>query len=481
MDRNANFSAQIKRSLFWKILEKVSVQGINLLVQILLARILLPKDFGNLAIIVAVTNYGAIFVQSGVSTVIIQQKEVDKKDISTLLVSSLFFALILYIVLFISSPLISDIYGTQELTWPLRTLSLILFLNSINAIQTGIYSRNMEFKKIFLRSIIAVPVSGIIGIILAIYGFGLWALVTHNLLNMGITVLVMAFDKKTWVGFSFSIDSFKRLYAFTIKIIITGVITGGSDLLRTLVIGKKYSKEELAYYDKAYTYSNYATLIVGQAVTSVMLPSFSKVQDDGKTLKKMASTSIGLSAFLMFPILMGIAAVADPLINILLTSKWAFAAPYLTIFCILRMPSFVSSIDKQVYFALGKSEINMFYEIAFLILNITTLLLCMQFGVLWIALGSTIIEWIGCITLFFVSSKVYGYSLKQRILDLWKPLLNSTIMFIVVRFIELLQLNSILKLGIQIIVGIIIYISLAVLTRDGNLNIMFKLLKGANH
>ena len=184
----------VTSSLVWKVLERIFSQGINLVVQIVLARILLPRDFGNLAIIVAITNYAALFVQSGLSTAIIQKKELDKKDIETLMVSSLFIALFFFVILFLAAPRISAYYGDNSLTWPLRILSLILFLNAIYSVQTGLFSRKMQFKKLFIRSALAVPISGVVGIVMALEGYGLWSLVVHNLLNMIVIVVFMSFD-----------------------------------------------------------------------------------------------------------------------------------------------------------------------------------------------------------------------------------------------------------------------------------------------
>lgn len=467
----------ISRSFFWKLLEKISVQGINLLVQIVLARILLPSDFGNLAIIVAIINYISIFVQSGISTVIIQRQDITDTDISTLFISGLSIAMVLYFALFFSAPFISNIYETTELIWPLRALASVLFLNSINAIQIGIYSKRMEFKKIFLRSIIAVPIAGAIGIMMAYNGYGLWALVVHNIVNMGLTVLIMLFDRSTWFKFNFSFQRLKILYSFAGKIILTSVITGGGDLIRTLIIGKRYSVDDLAYYDKAYTYSNYTSQIIGQSVTSVMLPSFSKIQDDKKALKDLSRQSIRVSAYIMFPVLLGFAVVAEPFVKIVLTDKWLSCVPYLMIFCVLRMPSFISSIDKQVYYALGRSGINLIYETLFLVLNISTILISIQFGIIWIAICITALEWLGCFCLFFVSKKVYNYTILERLSDLWRPLLNSTIMFLCCFLIGKIIDSYIIKLLVQIISGILIYVLMCFITRDDNYKVILNILR----
>ncbi|NLE03232.1 MAG: oligosaccharide flippase family protein, partial [Crenarchaeota archaeon] len=375
------------------------------------------------------------------------------------------------------SPLISSCYDTTELIWPLRVLGLLLFLNAINSIQTALYSRRMEFKKIFIRSIISVPLSGIVGIVLALQGFGLWALVIHNILNVLIIIIVMAFDKNCRLGLKFSISRFKKLLPFSGKIILTGAVTGGGDFLRTLIIGKKYNTEDLAYYDKAYTYSNYATQIVGLSITSVMLPSFSREQNNPNSLKKMARASIRLSTFIMFPVLLGFASIAKPFVLILLTKKWEASIPFLIIFCLLRMPAFISNIDKQVYYAIGKSGISLVYECVLLVLNIVSLLISVQYGVIYIALGAMIVEWVGCMIIWWISNRAYGYTLKERMTDIAKPLMNSVVMFAASYSIQLIDLKLYLSLILQIFVGIIVYCVMSSLTKDRNIKDIISFIK----
>lgn len=480
--KSENGCAQKKsiwNSLFWKGVERLSVQGINLIVQVVLARILLPEDFGNLAIVVAVTNYMAIFVQTGFATAIIQKKGIDDLDISTLCFTSLSIAATLYGVLFFLAPTIANAYQKYELVWPLRAIGILLFLNSISSIQTAIYSRSMQFKKIFIRSIVAVPVSGIVGIFLAIRGFGLWALVVHNILNTLVIVIIMAFDKECWIKIQFSFDRLRRLFPFSFKIIMAGLVSGGGDFFRTIIIGKKYSSEDLAYYDKAYTYSSYLTHIVGLTITSVMLPSLSREQNDIVRLKQLARKSISMSAFVMFPVLLGVAAVSDNLVYVLLTDKWSAAIPFLTVFCVLRMPSFISSIDRQVYYALGRSGVNLCYEMVLLVFNVASLVISIRFGVIYIAIGATLVEWLGCVAISIVSARIYKYSIKERFLDICKPLLNSVIMFIVVTFISRISrfgINIFLTLFIQISAGFVVYIVLVFLTRDRNIKEIYGIL-----
>ena len=244
--------SKVTKSFFWKLSERLMSQGVSLLVQIVLARILLPEDFGSLVIIVAISNYANIFVQSGITTVIVQKKDLDKKDLSTLLTFSLAIAAFFYLLLFLGAPLLANYYNLSILCPSLRVMSLILFFNSFSAVQTGVLTRQMRFKKIFLCTIVAVLVSGIIGIIMALKGWGLWALIAYYLINIVVVVLFMNLDKDLRIPLGFSFAKFKVLFLFTGKVMLTSLVSSGHDLIRTMMIGKHYTSSELAYYDKGY-------------------------------------------------------------------------------------------------------------------------------------------------------------------------------------------------------------------------------------
>lgn len=467
MENNISKS-KIVHSLAWKFLERLCSQGINLAVQIILARLLLPEAFGSLAIMVAITNYASIFVQSGLATTIVQKKDLHPKDVSTLLTASVTAAIFFVIILFFLSPWIAQEYGLPDLIWPLRVLSLILLLNAFNSVQTALLSRDMDFKVIFWRSILAVPISGGIGISMAYCGFGLWALVALNLTNMLITVIVMRIGSHYDLKFGFSWPRAKSLYSFGGKILLTSMVSGFGDTFRTMLIGKKYNADQLAYYDKGYIYSLYVTQIVNATLQSVMLPAFSKKQDNLAQLHVYVRKSIGLTAFIMFPILFGVMACAKPLVILLLSDKWAPAIPFLMIFCLFRLPACIAILDKQVFYALGKSHIGLFYEIGLLIMNITVLLITAKISIFTMAIGATVVEYLGCITIFIIADRIYGYSLIYRIKDIFKPLVNAIIMSVLMLYISTFDLPEINIFIIQILVGLCSYVFLTIVTKDVN-------------
>lgn len=459
----------VLNSFVWKVLERLCSQGINLVVQIVLARLLLPSDFGSLAIIMAITNYVSIFVQSGLATAIVQKKNLGSKDVNTLFTSSLVIAFFMYIGLYILSPIITQVYDMPELIWPLRVVSLVLFLNAINSVQMALFTRNMQFKQIFLRSVIAVPLSGLIGIILAYIGWGLWALIAYTLINMLLTVIVMALTSNYCLRFTFCWESAKILYSFSVKILLSSLVSGFGDTLRTLVIGKKYDINDLAYYDKSYTYSSYFVQIINSSVASVLLPTFSRRQDDMNVVLAMARRSVQVISFFVIPFLTLIACIAHPLVNLLLTDIWLPCVPFLVIFCILRIPGCLTSVDKQVYYSLGNSSINLKYEIFLLAVNIATLLVTVNIGVYAMALGYMGIEILGGIVLCVISAKFYGYSLKDRFTDIIKPIINSIIMCFILSMAHLEFSLDIITIIVKLFVGLLLYLILCVITKDKNI------------
>lgn len=470
-------SRVVYSSLVWKMVERICSQGLNLAIQIILARLLAPSDFGALAIILSIINFAGVFVQSGLSTAIIQKKDIDNRDINTLLTASLTVAFFLFIVLILLSGSISYIYESPSLKWPLRVLSLILFLNAINSVQTAILARNMKFRQIFYRSIIAVPLSGLIGIIMAYYGYGIWSLVTFSLSNVLFTVILMSYFSKYKLKIEFYYDRFRSMFSFCGNILLSSLVCGTSDTLRTLTIGKKYTQTDLAYYDKAYTYSAFFTQIVTSSISSVLLPVFSRTQDNTEGLRSMARRSVKSTAFFIVPFLTIIITIASPFVHLLLTEKWMPCVPFLVIFCILRIPGCLASIDKQVYFALGNSRINFLYECGLLIANIAMLLLTVPIGVLQIAFGYLIVEILGCLAIFMVSSKIYGYTILMRLKDIWKPVVASVIVYIVFSISLFTFESDLLTILIKGFGGILVFIIAEIILRDDTLQYVMSIVK----
>ncbi len=468
---------KVAKSFIWKILERVFAQGIGFLVQIVLARILFPEDFGSLAIIVAITGYALIFVSSGITTTVIQRKELDKADLSTLMTYSLITGVCFYLILFFLAPWIASYYSAPILKPTLRVFSISLILQGLNSVQTGILQRQMRFKQLFLRTLIAAPIAGFVGISMALGGLGVWALVAYNLTNILAVIIIMSFDRDCRIPIGFSLEKMKQLFPFTSKIMLTFATSGLFDLVRTSIIGKRFSRDELAYYDKGLTYSGYVTMLINQSIGSVLLPTFSRSQEDLNALKGMARRSVRLTSFVMIPILVAVAVMAKPLVLLLLTEKWLPCVSFLIIYCFLRIPGPILNIDKQVFYALGKSNINLYYEIGLFVCNFIALFVAVRISVFAIAISALIVEFLGCMVIFIISSRVYGYSLLDRLSDMWKPLISSFVMALVMMWGASLNSPIIVLVFLQIILGIIVYVLMGRLLKDDNLTYCLSMIK----
>ena len=464
-------------SFFWKASERLLVQGLGILVQIILARLLLPEDFAKLAIISAIVNYLGLFVQSGLSVAVVQKKELTKEDLATLTTISLIVATILFICLFVSAPSISSFYKMDDLCWPIRVMGLSLFLYSFNSIQTGILQRKMMFRTIFFRSMLATPLSALIGIVMAYMGLGIWALIAFSISNILIVVIFMSFIPELRLAFGFSTQSAKELYSFSVKILGTSLVSAGGDTVRTLTIGKHFSPNQLAYFDRGLNYSGLVTQVVNTSLSSVLLPVFSRSQDDRQQLLFMARRSVKFTSFVMIPILVFVSMAAEPLVRVILTEKWVPCAVYLSLFCLLRIPGVITSIDKQVYYAIGKSQIGLYYEISLLTANLISLIVLIPYGVLAIAIGFTVIEYLGNFCLFVISSRVYNYSLCGHLIDVSKPVLSGVIMGLVIYSMQLAIDNSYLLLVSQLIAGGVSYLLFSYLLKDDSLKYLLEHIK----
>ena len=291
----------------------------------------------------------------------------------------------------------------------------------------------------------------------------------------------MAIGTKMSVGFSFSLKSAKELYSFSIKIIGASLVSGFSDLFRTMSIGKKYNTAQLAYYDRAYTYALVAMQIVNNSIQSVLLPVFSREQDNIMKLKELSRKSVRITVFCVTPLLLGVAVMAKTLVLLLLTEKWLPIIPFFMLFCVFRWIGCVVGIDKQVILALGKSSIIFYFEVFLLVSNVLLLIITVPISIQSIAVGSLIVEYISGIVIFIISKKVYSYSYMERVVDLYKPIINSIVMIVFMQMINFFNLDNLWLLIYQCITGIIVYLTMAYLTKDESLLLMRNVVREKIH
>lgn len=465
-------------SLVWKFMECGGSQAINFLVSIILARLLTPKDYGIIALITIFINLANVFIQTGFNTALIQKKDADELDFSTVFYISLFIATLLYILLFFASPYIAEFYGQSLLIPILRVLAITLFFGAVNSIQIAIISRNMQFKKLFYRNLGAMIISGVVGITMAYKGFGVWSLVGQQLTNQIISTIIMWFTVKWRPRILFSFERLKGLLSYGWKILVSNLISTLFLNLRDIIIGKIYNPSMLGYFNRGRQFPALIITNIDGSIQSVMLPTYSSEQDNRKRVKEMVRRSITTSSFIIFPMMVGLAIVAEPLVKILLTDKWLPCVPFLQIFCATYMLMPIHTANLQAIQALGYSGILLKLEIIRKTLELIVLLVSLKYGIYMIALGTLLTSIISLIINSYPNIKLLNYSYKEQLKDVIPSLILSIIMGAAVYSIQFIGISAGLTLLIQIFIGLIIYIMLARIFKIECYTYLFNTLRG---
>lgn len=448
-------------SLIWKFMERSGVQGVQFFLQIILARLLAPSDYGIIAIISIFIAIANVFVQSGFNTALIQKKYTTEKDYSSVFYLSIVVSIIIYIILYFSAPFIARFYKIDQLVPVIRILSITLFLGAYNSIQNAIISKTMQFKKLFFSSSISVIISGIFGVVLAYLGFGVWALVVQQIVNQLSICIILSFILKWHPKFIFSIKRIKILFNYGWKILISSLLDTLYMNIRSLIIGKIYSPVILGFYSRGDQFPQVIVSNINGSIQSVMLPALSVEQDNKEVVKNMVRRSIITSSFIIFPMMLGLAIIAEPLVKILLTDKWLPCVPFLQIFCISYSLWPIHTANLQAINALGRSDIFLKLEITKKIIGTIILIISMFHGVYAIAIGTLISSIVSVFINSYPNIRLLNYNYIEQIRDIIPSLLISIIMAIGVYWIKFLNISNISIIIIQIIIGGLIYISLA--------------------
>lgn len=442
-------------------MERGGTQGIQFIVQILLARLLLPSDYGIIALVIIFTAIANVFVQSGLNTALIQKKHADQVDFSSVFYLSLSLAFGIYIVLFLAAPAIASFYEIPEITPVLRVLSLTLFFGAFNSIQNAVVARNLQFKKLFFSSTGAILVSGAVGVYMAYTGYGVWALVGHQITNQLLVTLILWCTVKWRPRLVFSISRVKGLFSFGWKLLVSSLIDTAYQHLRSLIIGKMYTPAILGFYNRGEQFPSVIVSNINGSIQSVMLPVLSAEQDNIPRVKNMMRRAIVTSSFIIFPLMVGLAVVAEPLIKLLLTDKWLPAVPFLQIFCATYALWPIHTANLQAINALGRSDIFLKLEIVKKIMGLSIVAVTVLYGVYAIALGGAIGSLLGSFINAYPNKQLLGYSYKEQWSDIMPSLLLSLVMGAVVYSLKLLGLSTLLTLVVQVCTGVVLYMGLA--------------------
>ena len=447
--------------LVWKFAERIGAQGVGFIVSIILARLLCPEDYGLISLITIFLAVSGVFIQSGFGTALIQKKDADNIDFSTVFYFNILMSLIFYFLLYIISPYIAKFYNEPTLTIIVRVMSISLIISAVNNVQCAYVSKTMQFRRFFYSTLVGTILSGFVGVAMAYMGFGVWAIVAQQLFNTLVDTIVLWFTVKWRPQLVFSMERLKGLFSFGWKLLASGLLDTLYNNIYGLLIGKIYNPSLLGLYNRGNQFPNIIVSNINGPIQSVLLPALSEEQDNKERLKAMVRRSIVTSSFIIYPMMVGMAAIAKPMVTILLGEKWLGCVFFLQISCITLAFWPIHTANLQAINAVGRSDIFLKLEIIKKILGISVLVISIPFGINVMVIGRAFTSFIGTIINAFPNKKLLGYSFVEQWKDLIPSFILSLVMGLMVMSIELLGFNSYITLLMQIPIGGVSYFGLA--------------------
>lgn len=448
-------------NFIWRFAERCGAQLVTFIVSIVLARILAPEDYGTIALITVFTTILQVFVDSGLGTALIQKKNADDMDFSSVFYFNFIVCIILYICMFFSAPFISKFYNDNSLTPVIRVISLTIVISGVKGIQQAYVSKYMMFKRFFFSTIGGTIFSAILGIILAYEGCGVWALVAQQLSNTAIDTLILWLTVKWRPKRIFSWKRLKALLSFGWKLLLSSLLDTCYSNLRNLIIGKLYSSADLAFYNQGDKFPKVIVTNVNTSIDSVLLPTMSGAQDNRERVKNMTRRAIKTSTYIMAPFMMGLAFCAEPIVRLVLTDKWLPCVVFLRIFCITYMFWPVHTANLNAINAMGRSDWFLRLEVIKKTMGMIILLSTMWFGVKAMAYSSLLTSVLSQIINSWPNRKLLNYGYLEQVRDFAPGIILAVFMGLCVYIIGYIPLNDGATLIIQIIVGAAIYIGMS--------------------
>ena len=463
------------KGVFWSSIERFSIQGVQFIIQIIIARILLPSDYGLIGMLAIFLAVSQSLIDSGFSNALIRKQNCSDTDYSTVFYFNIIIGVLLYGVLYISAPLIASFYRTPELVNITRVVAITLFINSLTVVQRAKLTKNVDFKTQTKASLTAAIVSGIIAIIMAYSNYGVWALVIQSVLNGLITMILLWILSKWIPGNVFSWQSFKEMFSFGSKLLVSGLIDTLYRNLFTLIIGKQFNKTDLGYYTRADQFAQFPSSNLTGIFGRVTYPILSTLQNDDKRLEEVYRKYLRLSAFGIFPLMTGLAALASPLIILLLTEKWLGVVILLQIVCFSYMWYPIHAINLNLLQVKGRSDLFLRLEIIKKATGVAILFITVPIGIEAMCIGSICSSIIALVINTHYTGKLIHIGFLKQMKDLFPTLLYALSMFLVISFSIRWIESNIVKLVVGFSIGVIYYFLIAFFTNSPELKAFYSL------
>lgn len=449
----------------WSAADALLGQGVTFIVGLVLARLLSPDEYGLIGICLIFTTVLNGIVDSGFSNALIRKKDVTDEDYNTMFTTNMAISIVLYVLLFISAPFVSDFFHRVELTALVRVTGLILFFNALSITQVTILTKNIDFKTKTKASLVSAIISGVIGIAMAFMGYGVWSLVAQQLSKQLLYTLCLLVLSKWWPKFTFYKDSFKYMWGFGWKLLASGILNNVWNQLYQVVIGRCYTSSTLGHYTRANEYASIFSSNLTSIVQRVSYPVLAEIQDDKERMVLGYRKVIKVTMFVTAVCMISLGAVSEPLIYTLIGSKWHEAATYLPLICISMSLYPLHAINLNILQVLGRSDIFLYLEIFKKIVGLLPLVIGIFYGIYNMLLASILTGIISLYLNTWYTGKTLNYTFIKQIRDIAPSYFTALVIAVAVYFLKFLVLPCYVVLVLQIIVGIFVGLSISELLK----------------
>ena len=443
----------------FKFAERVGAQGINFIISIILARILMPEEYGVVALVTVFITICDVFVTYGFGNSLIVNKESDQLDFSTCFFFGAALSLAVYGLIFLTAPALAAFYNNELLTPVIRVMGVRVILAALNSVQHAYVSKHLMFKKFFYATLIGTVISGVVAAIMAYAGYGVWALVEQYLGNVFLDTVCLWIIVGWRPSFMFSFQRLKKIYQYGWKILVTGLVDTGYQQFRSLVIGKKYSSADLAYYNKGLMFPIFTNQLIEPTVNTVLFPALSQSNESEAQMKDITRKVVRVATYLLAPVMVGLAVVAEPLVVVILTEKWLPCVIFLRIGCIAYFVRPLMYVGESVIKASGRSDLLLKLDLLGKAIGITMIIITMRISVLWIAVSLSLTTVISSLLVMMAGEKLIGYSVGAQLADVLPNFVLALVMGALVWLVTLLGRPPLAILLIQVALGVAFYIA----------------------
>lgn len=465
--------------MVWKFAERVCAQMVSLIVSIVLARMLMPEDYSVVSIVAIFFAFCNVFISGGMNASLIQKKDADAEDYSTVLYINLAMAGVLYLAMFFGAPVIAELYEKPQLVGIIRVMGLTFFFTGLKSVLSAYTSKNLQFKRFFMSTIVGTAISAVVGITMASRGMGAWALVGQEMTNTVIDTTILYFTTRMKFVPTFSVARIKSLFGYGWKIMVSSVISVIYDQISPLIIGLKFTASDLAYYNKGNSFPGLINSTISDTLAAVLFPVMAKVQDEKEDVLNITRRYVKVASFVIFPMMAGLFAVSENFIRVLLTDKWLPAVPYIRIFAVSYMFNLIQVGNLQAIKAIGRSDITLILEV-------------LKKSIYFAIIGSFVFfaddpetfafSTICCTAVAlavntYPNRKLLGYRYRYQLADILPNLAISLAMGAVVLLLGKLDMSIYVLLPLQVAVGVVCYVCLSIVTRNENFRYLLEFLR----